>query len=458
MSLARHLTKAIKGQAKPLFIFSDTVIPGASLYWAVRLWEKELQSLSLPVGARLAVAARPSVAFLALLLASLRRGYTFCPLPEKEPHVYLGKVDPTLFLDLSCEEVEDGTLPKRLPPKRKNSLPLYPEISLLLLTSGSTGERKIVAISEGNLLAVLASHLPKLGLAQARLLSLLPWSHCFGLVLELLAGILAQSTFVRPPLGARDPEMALSWAQEYHCNGLFAVPLMIERLYSCKAGEGFLRKLTTGVVGGAPVSQELCEKLRGSRLRIGYGQTEASPGITLGKVGFFQPNYLGQPVGCETRLFGKKLFFRGKNRALGYFTSHGLQLFEDLWHNTGDFAQSLPEGLYFLGRGQGEIKLSNGRFFPASFLESLIQKEVIYSCCVLVSAHPQEGILLFISEEEAKLEVQEKIVNLLKRHFPKIRAELRYCPREHFVRDNKGALLRQPSLEKILSHECRRAS
>jgi long-subunit acyl-CoA synthetase (AMP-forming) len=68
---------------------------------------------------------------------------------------------------------------------RTAQLPRAPEARFLLRTSGTGGQRKRIALSDANLFVVLRSHLPILGLkARHRLLSTLPWSHAFGLVLE----------------------------------------------------------------------------------------------------------------------------------------------------------------------------------------------------------------------------------------------------------------------------------
>lgn len=440
MALKRHLTKAIKGEALPLFVLPKQTIPGASLYWLVRHWEGQFRILGLSAGSRIAVPAVPSAAFIAILIAAVRQNYTFCPLPLKDPENYLSYIDPTLYLPLTKDTVDSVGLPTSLPKKRRNTLPLYPEIKLILATSGTMGKPKLVAISEENLLAVLSSHFRPLSLRGRTLLSLLPWHHAFGLVLELLLGILAKATFVRPEEKVSDLDKALAFAINYHCDTLFSVPLILEKLFSIPSAKSWIFRLSGGLIGGATLSPKLAKLLEGSSLRIGYGQTEASPGITLGEVGKFKPNYIGLPVGCQVQVKDKKLYYYGKNLALGYFTEKGLQRFPQTWFDSQDYAEFRSDGFYFSGRAGDQIKTSNGLFFPAAFLESKIREKL--NAQSIVVAHEEEGIKILVDTQRYS---QDMVENLVHEFFPKIKVKVEYCPEHIFQKDFKGNILRKES-------------
>ena len=128
-----------------------------------------------------------------------------------------------------------------------------------------------------------------------------------------------------------------------------------------------------GTVGGAPVSALLASKLATTRLRAGYGQTEASPGIALGKPGQWTRGHLGTPVACETKLtLEGTLAFRGKNACLGYFSGEDGLILEspNRWVDTHDYVELAPGGMIFQGRFDDNFKLANGRLVDAALLES----------------------------------------------------------------------------------------
>jgi acyl-CoA synthetase (AMP-forming)/AMP-acid ligase II len=112
---------------------------------------------------------------------------------------------------------------------RTVQLPRSPEARFLLRTSGTAGERKWIALSDANLFAVLRSHLPVLGLnVRHRMLSTLPWSHAFGLVLEFLAAVCVGASLVRCS-EPRDPDEHVRLLRECKLDWWNAVPAMVRR-------------------------------------------------------------------------------------------------------------------------------------------------------------------------------------------------------------------------------------
>jgi acyl-CoA synthetase (AMP-forming)/AMP-acid ligase II len=75
--------------------------------------------------------------------------------------------------------------------------------------------------------------------------------------------------------------------------------MQVRRLSEARGGMDLLRALRGGVVGGAPVDAELAALLAETRLRVGYGQTEAAPGVCLGAPGDWRAGAIGQPVGVR---------------------------------------------------------------------------------------------------------------------------------------------------------------
>jgi acyl-CoA synthetase (AMP-forming)/AMP-acid ligase II len=222
--------------------------------------------------------------------------------------------------------------------------------------------------------------LPELDLAGDTVLSVLPWSHAFGLVLDLLAGLLGGAgSIVREPSGGRDPASIVRWAHACDADRLNAVPLTIARIAQLPGGGDVLGRLRGGIVGGAPATADLIPTLVRTNLRPGYGQTEASPGITLGQPGDWIPGALGSPIGCRVRIDDAgQLLVNGPNTCLGRWTPGvGLAQAEPgRWMPTGDLVERTERGLRFLDRLDDAFKLANGRLVVPSELEAAIEREL----------------------------------------------------------------------------------
>ncbi len=378
-------------------------MPAASLWSGARRWVATFREAGMQAGDRLVVALPASPAFLQLLLASLWEGLTLAFLPPAESvdiANVLNHLDARAAVALpSCsrsnsyshsQEIEavwhpDSCCgPQEGPVRlRTSQSPPTPDIRFLLRTSGTTGPPRWAALSDANLFAVLDSHADRLGLQTdsrsceepARLISVLPWHHAFGLVIELLPALLAGAEIVRDPSNGRDPENIQRLVREHGSTHLSCVPLTLQKLVQRPDGEALIQTLG-GVVGGAPVSQALASLLTATRFQVGYGQTEASPGIALGEPGVWRPHYLGRALGCQVRLSQDGVLeFSGSNACAGWWTEQGLEpLAPDRWVRTGDLVTMEGEDLIFVGRADDCFKLSNGRAIEAGRWEGRLRE------------------------------------------------------------------------------------
>jgi hypothetical protein len=115
-----------------------------------------------------------------------------------EPGALAAEVDARLVLGA-------GARPSAVPAPRSVRHPVARDVRLLVRTGGSTGAGRWIALSAANVAAVLDSHAAPLAYAGATVVSVLPWHHVFGLVIELLSALRAGATIVRDPSGGRDP-------------------------------------------------------------------------------------------------------------------------------------------------------------------------------------------------------------------------------------------------------------
>ena len=358
-----------------VWVFPEAAVPGPTIWAGLRGWVKAFRTIGLEPGDRLVVGGPAGLGWLGVVLAGLWLEATLCLVPQGENVAAVGEeLDARLIFGSGgrTDWDRDGQ-PTLGGAPRTAQLPRSPEARFLLRTSGTGGQRKWIALSDANLFAVLRSHLPVLGLnARHRLLSTLPWSHAFGLVLEFLAALCTGASLVRSS-ETRDADEHVYLLRHYNLDWWNAVPAMV-RSFAEKNREN-LTSLRGGIVGGAAIEPETSTILGGSALRVGYGQTEASPGLLLGAVGEFVPGLIGRPVGCQVRLSSNdELEFTGPNACLGHWSEGIVRARPERWVETGDTARKEGDRYFFLGRRDDQVRLENGRTFSALVAERTLRR------------------------------------------------------------------------------------
>ncbi|WP_103020650.1 AMP-binding protein [Salinibacter altiplanensis] len=374
----------LRDEGLPALVKNDAVTPAGSLWTGARLWTKSFREFSLQAGDRIVLALPPSTAFVQVLVAALWEGLTIALVP---PNDNIGDacaaldargavaLKPGPFRWTADPYAGPASVPDVLRPTEGSRTP---DVRFLVRTSGTTQRARWIALSDRNVLSVLASHLPHLTLQRARVLSVLPWSHVFGLVLDLLPALLAGAEIIRDPAGGRDPASLTALGEAWKATHLSAVPRTIQRLLATECGPALLRRLHGGIVGGAPVAGPLADRLAETHLRAGYGQTEAAPGIALGAPGEWAAHYMGRPLGCQVAVGANgELSFEGPNACVGVWRRHeGLdRRSPNRTVRTGDLVRREGADLFFEGRTDTAFKLSNGRFVRAGAWEGRLKRQ-----------------------------------------------------------------------------------
>ena len=335
------------------------------------------------------------------------------------------------------------------PPQLRSTVATpTPEARFLLQTSGTTGTPRWIALSDRNVLSVVDHHIKALDLHEARVLSVLPWNHAFGLVIDLLTALFSGAEIIRDPEGGRNPASIVSLAKTWDTTHLSAVPLTLKRLFSSDEGRGILTSLKGGVVGGAPVSTKLAELLKGTNLRVGYGQTEASPGISLGKPGQWKANFLGTPLGCEIKIDEEsQLWFKGNNACYGHWSANELHVLQkDRWVATGDRVIQKPDGLLYRGRINDRFKLENGRMVEAGRWEVLLKESITSIEDALLYTDNGEHLKLLIRMLDEQAAVIDTIKDCLG-SLSKLLEDVSILPEESWVRTRKGDIAREETIQ-----------
>jgi fatty-acyl-CoA synthase len=151
-------------------------------------------------------------------------------------------------------------------------------------TSGTTGFPKGVMLTHYNIVnnGFNIGECMKLT-EKDRLCIPVPFFHCFGCVLGVMACVTHATTMV--PVEIFDPLKVLQTIEKEKCTGVHGVPTMfIAELEHPEFATFDLSTLRTGIMAGSNCPIEVMKKvnsdMHASEITIAYGQTESSPVIT----------------------------------------------------------------------------------------------------------------------------------------------------------------------------------
>ena len=291
------------------------------------------------------------------------------------------------------------------------------DMNIMLFTSGTTSQSKVVALSHKNICSNLMDIAKVLDVnSNDTFLSILPIHHVFectvGFLFSLYRG--AQTVFCD---GIRHIVENLS---EYHVSVMACVPAIYERIFKIirkgieKQGklddvlekEELFRDKTMEerkevfkeihdmlggnirlfISGAAALDRTIEQKYRllGINLVQGYGLTETSPIVGVGTNENYRLGSIGKPVpSVRVKLADKdkdgigELLVKGPNVMLGYFGNDEAtkEAIRNGWFYTGDLAKIDDEGYIFIcGRKKSVIVLKNGKNIFPEEMENLVNR------------------------------------------------------------------------------------
>ncbi len=308
----------------------------------------------------------------------------------------------------------------RFDPNLSNNTQYEPqknEMSILLYTSGTTGNSKGVMLSQKNILSnVVQSAAVQEIREDYKFLSVLPLSHTYentiGFLLAMYKG--ASVTYLKKPPTASVLLPALKVVKP---NIMLTVPLIIEKIYKSsvlpaiqkkrltrwlhafkptrklvhrmagkKLYQTFGGKLEFFGIGGAKLDATVERFLRDAKFpyAIGYGLTETSPLVagsnpTQTKLQGIGPKVINSEViikDPDPRTGEGEIWTKGPNVMLGYYKDEEATrkvLTPDGWFKTGDLGVFDSKGwLHHKGRLKNMIVGANGENIYPEDIESLI--------------------------------------------------------------------------------------
>ncbi|WP_308753619.1 AMP-binding protein [uncultured Anaerotruncus sp.] len=325
------------------------------------------------------------------------------------------------------------------------------EVVNMQYTSGTTGFPKGVMLTHFNIVnngkcigdCMKFSHDDKLCIC-------VPFFHCFGLVLAVMAALTHATSMV--PIETYRPTEVLKALQNEECTAVHGVPTMfIAMLEHPTFYEYKFPRLRTGIMAGSPcpvkVMQLVVDKMGMREITITYGQTEASPACTMtttedsldlrvATVGRAMPHVETKIVDPET---GETLppYQQGEFCARGYNVMRGYYkmeeatrqaIDEDGWLHTGDLAMADENGYYKItGRIKDMIIRGGENIYPKEIEEFLYTHPLVRDVQVVGVPSKQYGEEIMacviprawedgLDEEEIKRAVRE---NMARHKVPK---------------------------------------
>ncbi|WP_339227881.1 AMP-binding protein [Oceanobacillus sp. FSL K6-2867] len=318
--------------------------------------------------------------------------------------------------------------------QRKQSL-TEDDVINMQYTSGTTGFPKGVMlthrniVNNGNQIADCMKLTPN-----DRLCIPVPFFHCFGCVLGILAAVSKGTTMVI--LEQFHAEKVLQAVSDEKCTGLHGVPTMfIAELNHPRFHEFDLSYLRTGIMAGSTcpveVMSNVMNKMGAKEITIAYGQTESSPVISQTKtddpielkvntVGKPHPNVEvkivipGTNTEQEVGLPGE-LLTRGYLVMKGYYNNHEATkeaIDVEGWLHTGDLAVLHENGyIEITGRMKDMIIRGGENIYPREIEEFLYQHPDVLDVQVIGVPDEKFGeqVMAWIILKENKQTTSEEI-------------------------------------------------
>jgi long-chain acyl-CoA synthetase len=370
-------------------------------------------------GARVAILAANSAAYLAAYCGILRAGLVAVPVNFKFPRAtiefILRDADARLVF---CDAARRGDVPADLPVVNFDTdgaaafasgrdegpfgsvTPRPDEAATFLYTSGSTGRPKGVVLSHGGQIWVVATRSAAADLARHRFLIAAPLYHMNALALCQLALAAKASIVLLPQFSARDYIEAIG---THRCTWLTAVPPMIAMMLR---ESDLLARTDLGSVefvrmGSAPVSAGLMaalgRALPQAKVANAYGTTEAGP-VVFGPHprGLPQPELsVGYPhpavslrlvAGADRCAAQGVLEMKSPALMLGYHNRPDLApaLTVDGFFVTGDVFRRDGDGFhYFVGRSDDMFVSGGENIYPGEVERMLERHPCVAQACVV---------------------------------------------------------------------------
>lgn len=362
---------------------------------------------------------------------------------------------PSASMEEVCASAFAGATEGKIRPS------LEPEhTALLVFTSGTTGENKIVEITHRNLCADTCLALTYLGPDYpigTRFLTALPLYHMYALTSCIMCPVMggyvicagngplklkSDIQFFRPHLLMVVPMMLSSFFRK-----LFPDPVLVTSEQLEAAKKYFGGRLRLLYSGGAPLGRDYYDimNLLGIFLVNGYGITECSPIVSYDNEAFHKEGSVGKanilPKVCSIKIKAGEICIKGEIVSPGYWKEPELNRMvydEEGWFHTGDLGKLDEDGfLYITGRKKNILVLPDGNNISLDELEKqlsgcpsiesaiVLGREMLNNPVLEAVVVPRKDTGLSQEELEKQIDVEIETVNKKNPRYKRI-AQIRF--------------------------------
>jgi acyl-CoA synthetase (AMP-forming)/AMP-acid ligase II len=404
------LTNRLPPAARLVSVRSGRQLDAAGLVAAVAAASRHLESLGLAHGDRVVIGHADPLDFIVALFAGWQVGLVAVGVNPSLPAPEQDNVIAASGARAWLGELRTALSQPR--PVASPATPLGPnEPALILMTSGTTGQPKGIALSQAALLARIAHNLAAIPELPLRSLCILPVFFGHGLIGNVLTPLLAGSTvYLWPGPDAAELRGFGDWLDRHGIGFMSSVPSFWKLALRFSAPP--TRPLARVHVGSAPLSRQHWEdiaRFAGTRNVFNmFGMTETANWIAGGALDApgAATGFVGKPWGGELAVLGDdgtiarsgrgEALIRSPSIMLGYWQRPDLdaEAFIEGWFRTGDIAELNADGLTLVGRIKTEIN-RGGIKVQAEEVDLLLERHPeIAEACAFGLPDPVAGELV----------------------------------------------------------------
>ena len=285
--------------------------------------------------------------------------------------------------------------------RRRASLVRPSDVANMQYTSGTTGFPKGVMLTHNNIINNGKIIGDRMDMSTAdRMMIQVPMFHCFGMVLSMTSMMTHGGTL--SPLPYFSPKSSLACVNDEKITCFNGVPTMFIAMFNHpdfeKTDFSYMR---TGIMAGANCPADLmrraADEMNMKEILSVYGQTEASPGCTMGEVNEpidLRVETVGSSFpGIECKIISPEtgedlpdgesgeFVVRGYNVMKGYYkmpAATEAAIDKDGWLHSGDICMRTPEGYYKVtGRLKDMIIRGGENIYPREIEEFYLTNDKI---------------------------------------------------------------------------------
>ncbi len=338
--------------------------------------------------------------------------------------------------------------------------------AVIIYTSGTTGRPKGAVLTHTNLASNAWGISEALGIdGDDNILCVLPMFHSFAWTVTVMDALLLGSSITI--METFQPKDAVKTIKEEAVTIVCGVPAMFGYYLSLGSPEAY-QTVRIFVSGGASLPGEIISSFKqkfGIDITEGYGLSEASPVVTVNRVGRVRPGSIGLPLqDIAVRIESPEgvvlpagevgeLVTRGPNVMLGYFNQPEATAdsIRDGWLHTGDLARMDEDGfIYIVDRLKDIIIVGGLNVYPREVEEVLYQYPGIQEAAVIGVPDKLRGevVCAYIALKEGAVYDRKALMRYLQENLANFK-----LPKEIILMDS----LPKTATGKIMKRELREA-